>query len=65
MLARFGRWLTLIVAAWALRREVPAEELLTALGKSHPRRDNAWRLAVINDAIARNERKASVTHARN
>lgn len=52
-----GRWFGVRVAAWALRRGLTPEELLTAVSKAFPHRESSWRLALLEDAQAHNERK--------
>jgi hypothetical protein len=52
-----GRRIDVRVMAFALRRGLTPAEVLTAAGKAFPHRDSAWRLALLEDAQAHNERK--------
>lgn len=54
-----GRWLAVRVAAWGLRAGLCAEHMMEALVKAYPHQDGAWRLAVIEEAEARNVIKAN------
>lgn len=47
------------IVAFAMRRGVTAEDAMEALSKSHPHRDGAWRLDVIEQAEARNVIRAN------
>lgn len=49
-----GRRLTVWLAALFLRHGLEPAQLLDALSKSHRHRDSAWRMAVLEDAQARN-----------
>jgi hypothetical protein len=50
----FGRWLTVRVIARGLRDgALSSESALRTIGRTHPHRDAAWRLAVLEDAQAR------------
>ena len=53
-----GRRRIVKVAAWALRRGMSAEEIMTMLIRSYPHRDGGWRLDVINEAQERNRELA-------
>lgn len=52
-----GRWLAVRIAAWGLRGGISTEEIMAAMVKAYPRQSGAWRLAVLEDAQARNQRK--------
>ena len=54
-----GRWIAVRVAALGLRRGVSIAEVMRALVKSYPHRDGAWRLALLEEAEARNVIKAN------
>lgn len=54
----FGRWFTVSIIAWGLRRgALTPESALRTIARTHPHRDSAWRLAALEDAQARNQRK--------
>lgn len=54
MTARLGRWFTVWVITWGLRLGVPPVDMLGLLAKSLPHRDGAYRIELLEDAMARN-----------
>lgn len=58
-MSRMGRWLTVQIVAWAMRRGLDTATIDEAMRKSHPHRDWAWRAQVYDDARARTGRQAA------
>ncbi len=56
-MGRFGRWLTVAIVAWALRRGLAEDDVIGALRSSHPRHDWPWRESILSAARSRNNRK--------
>jgi hypothetical protein len=56
---RVSRWIAVWLVAFALRRGISHDEIMTALARAyHRHRDDArWRLDIVADAERRNARK--------
>jgi len=59
VIARFSRWLVVVVTAWGLRRDIPHWDMFDVLTRALPHRELEWRCAVLDDAQFRNIRKAA------
>ena len=57
MIGRLARRWAVTACAWALRGGICPEHMMQALTKSYPHQDGAWRLAVLEDAQARNRER--------
>ena len=54
---RVVRWFIVWLTAFCLRRDLTADDMMGALARAFPHRDAGWRLAVLSDARARNDRR--------
>jgi len=53
MIGRLARWLSVRFGAWAIGRGMSAAELLTAITKAFPHRDQEWRLELLGEITDR------------